>query len=53
MNSHSFYILHRPIGKVESDNMKAVVMAPINSSNIICTDTEFYHMRQNNSDSGK
>lgn len=45
MKSHTFFILHSP----SYDNfnmrtqMKQVVIAPVNSSNFICTDKEFYN----------
>ena len=45
LKSHSFYILHRPTKGVSERNMKAVAISPINSSNLVSTDSDFYNLK--------
>jgi hypothetical protein len=45
-NAHTFFILHNPPANSNANkNMKQVAIAPVNSHNIICTDSDFYNFQ--------
>ena len=50
LKSYSFYILHRSPVSISDKNLKSVAIAPVNSKNLICTDSEFYSLRYSTRD---